>query len=65
MTKAEDELARRREKNKSLLERVERGESVSLIPPSATHYPPRPVIKKDRALVEKLYRLKPEKPDDK
>lgn len=42
-------------KNKELIEAVQRGESVASIDTTQTWWPQRPVIKKDRALIEKLY----------
>ena len=45
----------RKEKNDALLERYHAGETLSYIDPSATWFPPRPMIEKDKSLVAKLY----------
>jgi hypothetical protein len=55
----EDLESKRKRENKDLIERMKRGENLSRIPPEATWYPPRPLIKKD------LTRLYPEIKDSK
>lgn len=50
--KLEEERKRR---NQDLIERAQRGENTALIPPQATWFPPRPLIKKDRKSMLKLF----------
>jgi hypothetical protein len=45
----------RKQKNKDLVERYKKGESIQLIPSSATWFPQRPIIKKDEKIVKELY----------
>jgi len=49
----EDEIRKR--KNKDLVDRFKRGESIQLIPSEATWYPERASIKKDAKIVKELY----------
>jgi len=48
----EDEAEKRRRKNRDLVERMKRGDSLSSIPQEATWFPPRPRVEKD---LSKLY----------
>lgn len=41
--------------NQGVLERFKRGETLSLLPPSATWFPPRPIIEKDKDAIKELY----------
>jgi hypothetical protein len=45
----------RKQKNKDLVERYKKGESIQLIPSEATWFPQRPTIKKDTKIVKELY----------
>lgn len=46
---------RRRAENKSLLDRLRRGESLARVDVEATHWPPRPLIKKDPQAIARIY----------
>jgi len=41
--------------NQGVLERFLKGETLSLVPPSATWFPPRPIIEKDKEAIKELY----------
>jgi len=45
----------RAKRNKSLLQRIKDGDSGALIPPSATFFPPRPIIQKDDQAIQEIY----------
>lgn len=45
---------RRRKENADLIERMKRGEQLSLIDQQASWWPPRPIIKKDWEIIRKL-----------
>jgi hypothetical protein len=45
----------RKKRNKSIIERLMRGETLATVPQSATWFPPRPVIKKNQEALGKLY----------
>ena len=49
----------RRERNLDLVRRMRRGEDLMLSRTEDTFFPIRPVIKKDREALAKLYKLKP------
>lgn len=42
-------------RNKEILKKFFAGESLCLIPAAATWFPPRPIIKKDKKEIERLY----------
>jgi hypothetical protein len=50
-----DEKELRSERNKDLVERTLKGEKISYCDASDTWFPERPTIKKDKALVKRLY----------
>lgn len=41
--------------NENVLDRWRRGETLAMVPPSATWFPPRPIIKKDQREMARLY----------
>ena len=45
----------RNKRNKSIIERLMRGETLATVPQSATWFPPRPIIKKNQEALGKLY----------
>ena len=45
----------RKKRNKEILKKFFAGESLCLIPASMTWFPPRPIIKKDKKEIERLY----------
>ena len=49
------EIDRRMKENADLIKRMKNNESLSRIPPAATHFPPRPVIEKDKAAIDKIF----------
>lgn len=49
------ENATRDNHNAEVLKRFRAGETLSLLPPSVTWFPPRPIIKKDQNLVRALF----------
>jgi hypothetical protein len=51
----------RRDRNREVLEKYRAGDSLADVSPQATHFPPRPIIKKDPELVARVYGE--EKPD--
>lgn len=46
---------KRSERNKDLVERMKRGESLSTVDAAATFWPPRPIIKKDPTALEAIH----------
>ena len=51
--KTEEEI--RKEYNAYVLQLFRDGKTLTAISPAATHFPPRPIIKKDKKAMEKLY----------
>ena len=47
--------------NDSVIAKMKRGESLTIIPADATWFPPRPIIEKSKKDLERLYGVKPEK----
>jgi len=45
----------RRKRNEEILEKFFKGESLAKVPPQATWFPPRPIIKKDHKEMARLY----------
>ncbi len=50
-----DEEKRRKQANNHVLAMFKRGESLSAIPPSATWFPPRPIIAKNKEALEIIF----------
>jgi len=46
--------------NQRILDKMKRGESLVIVPAEATWFPPRPLIKKSKEDIEKLYGIKKE-----
>jgi hypothetical protein len=55
----------RKERNKEVLDKYRRGESLSAVPPDATFFPPRPIIRKSAEDIKRLYGEEEEKPKKK
>lgn len=53
----EDDKERRAKENKALIEKMRRGESLKTVNISSTWFPPRPIIKKNKDAINKLYKL--------
>ena len=49
------QIERRMKENADLVRRMKDGQSLSRIPQSATFFPPRPVIEKDKEAQNRLY----------
>lgn len=45
----------RQAENERLIEKMRRGESFCIVPPAATWFPPRPIIKKNVADLAKIF----------
>ena len=54
-SKTKDEDEKRKERNRSLINRMKSGEDLSLYKSSDTWFPPRPVIQKNRDAIRRLY----------
>ena len=54
-----DNKKRRDKRNKDIVSRLKRGESTRTVPPEATWWPPRPIIKKDPEAIKRLYNSDP------
>ena len=50
------EAKRRAKRNRELVTRMKLNGDVALIDASATHWPPRPIIEKDKEAIKALYR---------
>jgi hypothetical protein len=51
----EVEEERRKRKNADVISRMRSGDPLVLIPSSATWFPPRPLVEKDKESIKKLY----------
>lgn len=51
----------RMQRNRDLLRRMESGANLSLMSPEQTFFPPRPLIKKDKEIIQALYGKEPPK----
>lgn len=51
-----EQALRRRLHNRKILKKMERGESLSTFNNQSSWFPPRPIIKKDKKAVDKLYK---------
>jgi hypothetical protein len=47
---------KRKERNEDIVKRMKNGEDLSTIERSATWWPPRPIIKKSKKDIEKVYK---------
>lgn len=54
-----EKALRRKQHNKKVLKKMEKGESLSSFNSQSSWFPPRPIIKKDKKAVEKLYKNTP------
>ena len=50
-----DEKLKRRKRNKDIVERMKKGDSLSSFTNMGSHFPPRPIIDKDKEAIKKLY----------
>ena len=49
------EQERRKQRNRDIIERMFRGETLATVPQAATWFPPRPIIQKNQEIISKLY----------
>jgi hypothetical protein len=60
-----DEIERKRQKhNKEIVERMRRGEELAEVDMMESWFPPRPIIKKDKKLMSRLYGTKDDDEED-
>lgn len=53
----------RKERNREVVRKFKSGHTLTAVSPEATHFPPRPKIKKDKEAIKKLYNLSDEELD--